>query len=103
MIQQPVKQFHYFGLKPSKPLQRILEKKIDRWIASQSAAPTPNPIQAYQVTLERMSPDAYVECELNIDFGNTIWKTSQTANSVQKAVFQAIDHLKHGGIAATPP
>ena len=92
----------FVGMKPTKTLERFVQKQIEKWINREQSLLFLPKKSFYEVTLEREIDPPSADCHLRIQIGTKIWESYDTGKTLQDALLKAIQDLRPPCLEAIP-
>lgn len=94
----------FFGMKPTRSLQRYVERQIEKWIERQQTLLFFPKSGSYEVQIERTSEFPYYECALEVRLGGREWRGRDSGRTLHDALNGALRRLQTFNIYPfTPP
>lgn len=87
------KEIYYYGIKPAKSVQRLVQKQIEKWFYREQLTLMPADT-SYWVKFEKENLQPFIFCHLRIQLGTKRWEASDCGKTLQDALLQSLKHLK---------
>lgn len=86
------KQIRFYGMKPTKALERMVAKQVEKWIAREQALSASSMAGMYCVTIEKEL--SFTSCQVRIQIDARVWESQDTGKTAQDALFHTIRRLQ---------
>ncbi len=88
------KQVSFYGMKPTKSQQRLVQKQIEKWISLNKEAVMLPSESSYHAIIDHERNLPLASCRLEIQMDGKSWVSFDTGKSFQDALFHALKHLR---------
>jgi len=88
------KQISFYGMKPTKSQQRLVQSQIEKWIAREQSLSIFPKDGSYRVSIEKEPNLPFITCHLRIQIGSRVWESHDTGKVVHEALFHAMHSLR---------
>lgn len=89
-----------YDMKPSKSLQRMVQKQVEKWIAREQSLLFLPKECSYDVTIDREPHLSLTTCELRVHIGSKIWESHEVGKTAEHALIGAIQRLRPSQLIA---
>jgi len=84
----------FFGMKPTRSLQRHVERQIEKWIERQQTLLFFPKTGNFSVQIERATECPKYECAIEVRIGTREWRSYEEGRTLQDALMATLKHLK---------
>lgn len=80
--------------KASRPLVKLIESHLERWVRGEVGVSHLIPRYSYKVEIEREPDSHYFSCRLKIKIAQSEWRSLQSGHSPQDAFFHCLRRIR---------
>lgn len=92
------KQIIFYGTKPTRSLERFVEKHLEKRLEQESSFSRCVERCSFKVMIERDEKRPLVSCHIRVQTSSRIWEGQETGKTIQLALIQAIRRLRSSKI-----